>query len=113
MQVATVKASNTWKENSCIDRARAVSSIRPMVSATALAAWTLALTFGSIVGVIRTTPHPWLVRVGNAYVELFRNVPLLVQIFLWYHVIPSIFLVLRGVPSIVPSGGGRPNDNTR
>jgi glutamate/aspartate transport system permease protein len=58
--------------------------------ATALAAWTLALTFGSIVGVIRTTPHPWLVRVGNAYVELFRNVPLLVQMFLWYFVLPEL-----------------------
>ena len=59
------------------------------------AAWVLALTFGSLVGVIRTTPHPWLVRVGNAYVELFRNVPLLVQMFLWYFVLPE--LVPRGI----------------
>jgi glutamate/aspartate transport system permease protein len=46
--------------------------------ATALAAWVLALTIGSIVGVIRTTPYAWLVRLGDAYVELFRNIPLLV-----------------------------------
>ena len=58
--------------------------------ATALAAWCLALVFGSIVGVIRTTPHPWLVRLGNAYVELFRNIPLLVQMFLWYFVLPEL-----------------------
>src|SRR6266699_91104 len=58
--------------------------------ATALAAWVLALTFGSMVGVMRTTPHPWLVRIGNAYVELFRNVPLLVQMFLWYFVLPEL-----------------------
>ena len=58
--------------------------------ATALAAWCLALVFGSIVGVIRTTPHPWLVRLGNAYVELFRNIPLLVQMFLWYFVLPEV-----------------------
>ena len=38
---------------------------------------------------------------GNAWTELFRNIPLLVQIFLWYHVIPSMFLALRGVPSFV------------
>jgi glutamate/aspartate transport system permease protein len=63
--------------------------------ATALAAWILALTFGSMVGVMRTTPHPWLVRIGNAYVELFRNVPLLVQMFLWYFVLPE--LVPRGI----------------
>jgi glutamate/aspartate transport system permease protein len=58
--------------------------------ATALSAWCLALALGSIVGVIRTTPHPWLVRLGNAYVELFRNIPLLVQMFLWYFVLPEL-----------------------
>jgi glutamate/aspartate transport system permease protein len=58
--------------------------------ATALCAWCLALVFGSIVGVIRTTPHPWLVRLGNAYVELFRDIPLLVQMFLWYFVLPEL-----------------------
>lgn len=58
--------------------------------ATALAAWCMALVFGSIVGVIRTTPHPWLVRLGNGYVELFRDIPLLVQMFLWYFVLPEV-----------------------
>ena len=58
--------------------------------ATALAAWCLALVFGSIVGVIRTTPHPWLVRLGQGYVELCRNIPLLVQMFLWYFVLPEV-----------------------
>ena len=38
----------------------------------------------------RTTPNPWLVRLGTAYVELFRNVPLLVQMFLWYFVLPEL-----------------------
>ena len=58
--------------------------------ATALSAWTIALTFGSIVGVLRTTPYPLLVRFANAYVELFRNIPLLVQMFLWYFVLPEV-----------------------
>jgi glutamate/aspartate transport system permease protein len=58
--------------------------------ATALAAWALALSLGSLVGVIRTTPHAWLVRIGQAYVELFRNIPLLVQMFLWYFVLPEV-----------------------
>ncbi len=58
--------------------------------ATALSAWCLALAMGSLVGVIRTTPSPWLVRLGNAYVELFRNIPLLVQMFLWYFVLPEL-----------------------
>ena len=54
------------------------------------AAWVIALSVGSVVGVIRTTPVPWLVRLGNAYVELFRNIPLLVQMFLWYFVLPEV-----------------------
>jgi len=61
----------------------------------------VALTVGSLMGVLRTVPDKRLVFIGNAWTELFRNIPLLVQIFLWYHVIPSIFLVLRGVPSFV------------
>src|SRR5262249_58228162 len=63
--------------------------------ATAGLAWCLALAMGSLVGVMRTTPFPWAVRLGNAYVELFRNIPLLVQMFLWYFVVPEI--VPRGV----------------
>ncbi len=33
---------------------------------------------------------PAAVRFGNVYVELFRNVPLLVQMFLWYFVLPEL-----------------------
>jgi glutamate/aspartate transport system permease protein len=58
--------------------------------ATALAAWVIALAIGSIVGTLRTTPHKWVVRVGNAYVEVFRNVPLIVQMFLWFFVVPEL-----------------------
>ena len=58
--------------------------------ATALAAWVMALLIGSVVGVLRTTPMKWVVRLGNAYVEIFRNVPLLVQMFLWFFVVPEL-----------------------
>jgi glutamate/aspartate transport system permease protein len=58
--------------------------------ATALAAWVLALLIGSIIGTLRTTPVKWVVRLGNAYVEIFRNVPLLVQMFLWFFVLPEL-----------------------
>src|SRR6202047_1156806 len=64
--------------------------------ATALAAWCLALALGSLVGVIRTTPFPWLVRLGEAYVELFRDIPLLVAMFLGYFVLPELLLVGLG-----------------
>jgi glutamate/aspartate transport system permease protein len=45
---------------------------------------------GSVLGVMRTTPSKWAVKLGNAYVELFRNIPLLVQMFLWYFVLPEV-----------------------
>ena len=68
----------------------------------ALLALCVALFFGLIVGTLRTLPsHPWLVRLGNAWVELFRNIPLLVQIFLWYFVVPAIVPVMKSVPSEV------------
>ena len=58
--------------------------------ATALAAWVIALTIGAVVGTLRTTTMKWVVRLGNAYVEIFRNVPLLVQMFLWFFVLPEL-----------------------
>jgi glutamate/aspartate transport system permease protein len=57
--------------------------------ATALAAWVIALLVGSVIGTLRTTPLPWIVRLGDAYVEIFRNVPLIVQMFLWFFVVPE------------------------
>jgi glutamate/aspartate transport system permease protein len=67
--------------------------------AVSLCSLVVALVIGSIVGVIRTLPNsPWLVRFGNGWVELFRNIPLLVQIFLWYHVVPKLFPIFAGVP---------------
>jgi glutamate/aspartate transport system permease protein len=61
----------------------------------------VALVVGSFMGIFRTSPSKPLVWLGNSWTELFRNIPLLVQIFLWYHVVPSLFTVLRGVPSFV------------
>ena len=43
-----------------------------------------------MVGTLRTTPHKWIVRLGNAYVEIFRNIPLIVQMFLWFFVVPEL-----------------------
>ena len=61
----------------------------------------VALVFGSLMGILRTTPVRAFVWLGNAWTELFRNIPLLVQIFLWYHVIPSLFRPLQAVPDFI------------
>jgi glutamate/aspartate transport system permease protein len=57
---------------------------------TALAAWLIALAIGALVGTVRTTPLRWAVRIGNLYVEIFRNIPLIVQMFLWFFVVPEL-----------------------
>lgn len=68
----------------------------------ALLALVLALVVGSIIGILRTLPDSkFWPAFASAWVELFRNIPLLVQIFLWYHVLPSFFPVLQGVPGFV------------
>jgi len=58
--------------------------------ATALVAWVFALLIGAVVGTLRTTNHKWIVRAGNFYVEIFRNIPLIVQMFLWFFVFPEL-----------------------
>jgi glutamate/aspartate transport system permease protein len=55
-----------------------------------LSAWVIALTVGSLFGVLRTVPNRWLAGLAAVYVETFRNVPLLVQLFLWYFVLPEL-----------------------
>ena len=55
-----------------------------------LTAWVIAFTVGSVLGVLRTTRLRFLAAAATAYVELFRNIPLLVHMFVWYFVIPEI-----------------------
>ncbi len=64
-------------------------------------AWIVALLAGSLVGTLRTVPHRGWQRAGDAWVELFRNIPLLVQIFLWYHVVPAMIPAFKGLPAFV------------
>ena len=67
----------------------------------ALLALLVALLVGTLMGILRTVPNRKLALVGEVWTELFRNIPLLVQIFLWYHVIPSLIPVLKSVPSFI------------
>ena len=52
-----------------------------------------ATIFGFLIGVARLSNN-WLIsRIATVYVEVLRNIPLLLQIFFWY------FAVLRAVPN--------------
>jgi glutamate/aspartate transport system permease protein len=61
--------------------------------------WTLALAFfgwwiafgiGVVVGIGRTVQNCFFSILARLYVEIFRNIPVLVQMFLWYFVFPEV-----------------------
>jgi glutamate/aspartate transport system permease protein len=62
-----------------------------------LLAWIIALVTGSIVGVLRTLPSKTASWIGFLYVEFFRNMPLLVQLFLWFFVLPELLPSAAGL----------------
>ncbi|MBF7695012.1 amino acid ABC transporter permease [Acinetobacter rathckeae] len=67
---------------------------------TAFGAFLIAFFLGSLLGVARTLPNKWLSGVGNVYVEIFRNVPLIVQLFFWAFIFPEF------LPHSISSGSG-------
>ncbi|MGV0984205.1 MAG: amino acid ABC transporter permease [Limnohabitans sp.] len=70
--------------------------------AVAGSSWLVAMVVGAVVGTLRTLPgRPVVSALANAWVELFRNVPLLVQIFLWYFVVPKMFPAFQQVPGFL------------
>ena len=78
------------------------SGLKGTLAVSALA-WIVAFALGSVIGVARTTGRAWLTRLGNGYVELFRNIPLIVQFFVWFFVVPGLLPpVKRWVISIDP-----------
>lgn len=54
----------------------------------------LALLAGTLMGVVRVLPLPGLPWLGVAYVEFFRNSPLLVQMWVWFFGLPTIGISL-------------------
>jgi glutamate/aspartate transport system permease protein len=57
-------------------------------------AWVIACALGVTMAVCRTAPWRLPRALATAYVEFFRNTPLLVQLFFWYF----------GIPQILPQG---------
>ena len=58
--------------------------------AVSVCAWIIAFCVGSFFGILRTAPSRLLSAIGTCYVELFRNIPLIVQFFFWYLVVPEL-----------------------
>lgn len=53
----------------------------------------LATILGLIIGVLRLSKNYLISKIAAAYIDIFRNIPLLLQIFFWYNV------VLKSLPS--------------
>lgn len=56
----------------------------------AVTSWIIAFLIGSVVGICRTLDNKYLNKLAITYIEVFRNVPLLVQMFLWYMLVPEM-----------------------
>lgn len=56
----------------------------------AIIGWCIAFAIGVLVGSARTSTHRGVAVAARLYVEVFRNVPVIVQMFLWYFVFPEL-----------------------
>ena len=80
----------------------------------------LATLLGTIIGIARLSKN-WLIRqISSVYVEVMRNIPLLLQLFFWYaiiaetmpgprkayHPIPGVFVSNRGIKMPTLEGDG-------
>ena len=59
-------------------------------------AWIVAVTAGSAIGILGSLPNVWAKRAAALWIEPLRNIPLLVQLFLWYFVLPEVVPVSWG-----------------
>jgi general L-amino acid transport system permease protein len=69
-----------------------------------------ATLLGTLIGLARLAPNWLLVKLAAAYVEVIRNVPLLVQLFFWYAIIsenlPGPAEALNPLPGVYLSNRG-------
>jgi len=94
----------------CLGQNGELSYLQWLISAwgwtatVALLGFLIALLLGLLIGTLRTLPSTstlsrWSSRLAAVWVELFRDIPLLVQVFLWYHVAPFFLPALKSLPS--------------
>ncbi|MGE8049177.1 amino acid ABC transporter permease [Pseudomonas monteilii] len=57
---------------------------------TTLCAWAVAMGIGICVGIARTRDAVLAQIISRTYIAIFRNIPILVQLFLWFFVLPEI-----------------------
>ena len=75
--------------------------------ALAFFGWWIAFAIGIVVGIGRTVQNRAITALARLYVEIFRNIPVLAQMFLWYFVLPEIVPTALGnaIKQIPPPWG--------
>lgn len=66
----------------------------------------LALVFGTVMGLFRTSCSRYRRMIGTGYVEMIRNIPVLVWIFIFYYFIGDRLLPAIGISRAVFMDGG-------
>ncbi len=66
----------------------------------------VAMIFGTVMGLFRTSTSPFKRLVGWSYVELIRNIPILVWIFIFYYFISDQFVSMIGPDSLENAAPG-------
>ena len=105
-QIFCKSTTGTAQLPGCFGHGGEISYLQWLLSAwgwtatVALCGFLLALAVGIAIGTMRSLPGRKLgAAFAVAWTELFRNIPLLVQVFLWYHVLPYFLPALKSVPA--------------
>src|ERR1700690_655011 len=65
--------------------------------ALSIAGWLIALPLGTTIGIARTSSSRWVLGLSGFYVSVFRNIPLLLQMFVWFFVVPELLPAKLGL----------------
>jgi glutamate/aspartate transport system permease protein len=65
--------------------------------ALSIAGWLIALPLGTMIGIARTSSSRWVLGLSGFYVSVFRNIPLLLQMFVWFFVVPELLPARLGL----------------
>jgi glutamate/aspartate transport system permease protein len=66
-------------------------------AALSIAAWFIALPLGTMIGIARASSSRWWLLLSGLYISIFRNIPLLLQMFVWFFVVPELLPVKLGL----------------
>ncbi|ELA8074784.1 amino acid ABC transporter permease [Vibrio alginolyticus] len=82
-----------------------------LISTLRLSVWgiSFALVFGTLLGLGRFSRSVWLRTPANAFIQLVRNIPPLVFVFIFYFFISNQLIPLLGLEDLLRNYNGEPN----